>query len=125
MIKRQIAQPQRQIALLERHARVPGRRDEPPPVRIGAEDRRLHECALGDRLGHQPRIVARFGPIIAAPLAKPVSCTSLPISTLRVDTLMRVSVVRMACAARSRAWVVPARCWAALRMPDSMMGMGR
>ncbi len=41
-----------------------------------------------------------FGPIIAAPLARPVSRTSLPpTGTLCVATLMRVSVVRMACAA--------------------------
>jgi len=45
--------------------------------------------------------VAMFGPIIAAPFAKPQMRT--PSLSVRVATLMRVSVVRIARAARSSA----------------------
>ena len=50
-VQQQVAHPQRQVRLLERHAGVAGRRHDPAPVRVGAEDRRLHQGALGDRLG--------------------------------------------------------------------------
>ena len=44
----------------------------------------------------KPSMVARFGPIMAAPLAKPVTVNP---GNCRVAILIPVSVVRMACAA--------------------------
>ena len=50
-VQQHVAHPQRQVLLLERHAGVPGGGHDPAPVRVGPEDRRLHQRALGDRLG--------------------------------------------------------------------------
>jgi hypothetical protein len=67
---------------------------------------------------------------MAAPLAKPVRRTSWPLrrterASERVATLARVSVVRMAWAARSSAAAEPSRAAAAARIPSSTHGMGR
>ena len=68
----------------------------------------LWQVAGDDRgvgAARKPSMVAMFGPIMAAPLAKPVSRTSGPSrpAATRVTTLMRVSVVRMAWAASIQA----------------------
>ena len=71
-------------------------------------------------------IVAMFGPIMAAPFARPVNRTSTPsITATRVQILMRVSVVVMAWAASSRAAGLAASCVSPERMPFSSGAIGK
>jgi tetratricopeptide (TPR) repeat protein len=63
VVQQQVAQPQRQLLLLELHAGVTRRRDDPPPVGVRPEDRRLDQRALGHRLRHAQRLA-----VVAQPL---------------------------------------------------------
>jgi hypothetical protein len=47
-VERQVAEPQRHVALGEWDAGVPGRRDDPAPVRVGAVDGGFHQRAVSD-----------------------------------------------------------------------------
>ena len=77
---------------------------------------------MGASVRAKPSMVARFGPIIAAPLANPA--TAWPRLVRRVATLMTVSVVRMACAASLRA-SEPGRKFETPRgMPASRVAIG-